>query len=159
MSGIAQGRLLEERKAWRKDHPHGFFARPERAEDGSLNMMRWRCGIPGPVNTEWEGGMFPISIEFSEDYPTRPPRCRFPKGFFHPNIYPSGTVCLSILNESEAWKPSITVKQILLGIQELLDEPNENSPAQKEAYEIYISNRDLYYEKIREQTASYRPSF
>ena len=92
--------------------------------------------------------MFPLNIEFSEDYPTRPPRCRFPKGFFHPNVYPSGTVCLSILNESEAWKPNITVKQvcgwlvlieqILLGIQELLDSPNENSPAQKEAYETYM---------------------
>jgi hypothetical protein len=26
-------------------------------------------------------------------------QCKFPSGFFHPNIYPSGTVCLSILNE------------------------------------------------------------
>ena len=28
-----------------------------------------------------------------------PAQCKFPAGFFHPNIYPSGTVCLSILNE------------------------------------------------------------
>lgn len=47
----------------------------------------------------------------------RPAQCKFPTGFFHPNIYPSGTVCLSILNEDEGWKPSITVKQILLGVQ------------------------------------------
>lgn len=26
-------------------------------------------------------------------------QCKFPANFFHPNIYPSGTVCLSILNE------------------------------------------------------------
>lgn len=26
-------------------------------------------------------------------------QCKFPERFFHPNIYPSGTVCLSILNE------------------------------------------------------------
>lgn len=50
----------------------------------------------------------------------------------HPNIYPSGTVCLSILNEEEDWKPHITVKQILTGIQKLLkDEPNIDSPAQQ----------------------------
>jgi len=36
----------------------------------------------------------------------------FPKGFFHPNIYPSGTVCLSILNENDGWKPAITIKQV-----------------------------------------------
>ena len=27
---------------------------------------------------------------------------------------------------------------MLLGIQELLDSPNENSPAQKEAYQLYV---------------------
>lgn len=115
--------------------------------------MRWKCHIPGRKGTLWEGGFFPLSIEFSEEYPAKvcargvlqlvggrcrgshralltcastpplpspahqPPKCKLPAGFFHPNIYPSGTVCLSILNEDEGWRPSITVKQILLGIQ------------------------------------------
>ena len=26
-------------------------------------------------------------------------QCKFRQSFFHPNVYPSGTVCLSILNE------------------------------------------------------------
>jgi ubiquitin-conjugating enzyme E2 I len=81
-------------------------------------------------------------MEFSEDYPHKPPKCKFPPGFFHPNIYPSGTVCLSILNEEEAWKPGITIKQILLGVQDLLDSPNPLSPAQEDAYRIFtqVSN-------------------
>lgn len=29
-------------------------------------------------------------------------QCRFPAGFFHPNVYPSGQVCLSIINEVRA---------------------------------------------------------
>lgn len=49
--------------------------------------------------TDWEGGFYPIAIHFSEDYPSKPPKCKFPPSFFHPNVYPSGTVCLSILNE------------------------------------------------------------
>lgn len=49
--------------------------------------------------------------------PPTAPQCKLPERFFHPNIYPSGTVCLSILNEDEGWRPSITVKQIMLGIQ------------------------------------------
>ena len=32
-------------------------------------------------------------------------QCKFPAGFFHPNIYPSGTVCLSILNEVNILPP------------------------------------------------------
>lgn len=51
------------------------------------------------LQTDWEGGFFPLTMHFSEDYPSKPPKCKFPQGFFHPNVYPSGTVCLSILNE------------------------------------------------------------
>lgn len=41
-------------------------------------------------------------------------------------------VCLSIINDGEvdaAWAPSITIKEILRGIQDLLDCPNLKSPA------------------------------
>ena len=40
----------------------------------SINLMRWKCHIPGKEATEWEGGFFPITMEFSEDYPTKPPK-------------------------------------------------------------------------------------
>ncbi len=79
--------------------------------------MRWKCRLPGKKGTLWEGGYYPLTITFNEDYPQKPPKCSFPEGFYHPNVYPSGNVCLSILNEDEAWMPSISVKQILLGIQ------------------------------------------
>lgn len=59
---------------------------------------------------------------------------------FHPNVYPSGTVCLSILNADKAhfgWKASITIKEILLGIQHLLGNPNWNDPAQADPVYAY----------------------
>eukprot|EP01126_Amoeba_proteus_P051726 TRINITY_DN6199_c0_g1_i5.p1 TRINITY_DN6199_c0_g1~~TRINITY_DN6199_c0_g1_i5.p1 ORF type:complete len:185 (-),score=32.02 TRINITY_DN6199_c0_g1_i5:117-596(-) len=155
MSGIARGRLAEERKSWRKDHPHGFYARPQRSSDGTFDLMRWDCGIPGKKGTLWEGGNYPLTVYFSEDYPTKPPKCQFPKGFFHPNIYPSGTVCLSILNEAEDWRPAITLKQILLGIQELLDNPNEKSPAQEDAYHMLIRDKAAYDKRITAQSKTY----
>ena len=79
-----------------------------------------------------------MTMEFTEEYPSKPPKCKLPAQFFHPNIYPSGTVCLSILNEDEDWKPAITIKQILFGVQELLDHPNPDSPAQAEPYKLYV---------------------
>lgn len=51
--------------------------------------------------------------------------------------YIIGTVCLSLLDEEKDWRPAITIKQILLGIQDLLNEPNIKDPAQAEAYTIY----------------------
>jgi len=54
---------------------------------------------------------------------------------------------LSILNEEEAWKPGITIKQILLGVQDLLDSPNPLSPAQEDAYRIFtqVSLQNIYF--------------
>jgi len=78
-------------------------------------------------------------------------------GFFHPNVYPSGTVCLSILNEEEAWKPGITIKQILLGVQDLLDSPNPLSPAQEDAYRIFTQNKQEYERRVISQVSQHRP--
>lgn len=65
-------------------------------------------------------------------------------------MYPSGTVCLSILNEEEAWRPAITIKQILLGIQDLLNEPNPESPAQADAYNLFKKDRTAYDRKVKQ---------
>lgn len=100
------------------------------------------------------------------EYPTKPPKCmdydphhtffpltsrsgKFVPPLFHPNVYPSGTVCLSILNEEEGWKPAITIKQILLGIQDLLNDPNPDSPAQAEAYNLFKKDRQAYEKKVK----------
>lgn len=50
------------------------------------------------------------------------------------------TVCLSILDADKGWRPSITVKQILLGIQDLLDTPNALDPANGK--ECFVWNVD-----------------
>lgn len=136
--------------------------------------------MPGKDKTLWEGGLFKLEVSFpdgtspspfpplphpkpSEDssdtaitdtlgteYPTKPPKCKFVPPLFHPNVYPSGTVCLSILNEEEGWKPAITMKDILLGIQSLLDEPNPDSPAQADAYNLFKKDRNQYEKKVRQ---------
>jgi len=157
MSGMAQKRLMEERKTWRRDHPYGFWARPVTNDDGTINLMKWEAGIPGKAGTIWEGGEFKLVIEFSEEYPIKPPKCKFTPVLFHPNVYPSGTVCLSILNEDYDWKPSLTMKQILVGIQELLDNPNINDPAQAEPYHLFINNRAEYERRIRKIAQENRP--
>jgi len=112
--------------------------------------------IPGKAGTLWEGGMYKLTMDFTEEYPTKPPKCKFTPTLFHPNIYPSGTVCLSILNEEKGWKPSITIKQLLIGIQDLLDNPNPDDPAQKEPYLAFKNDQPLYTRKVREQAASMR---
>ncbi|UZJ51174.1 hypothetical protein CBS101457_000494 [Exobasidium rhododendri] len=151
MSGISSLRLAEERKQWRKDHPFGFYARPEKGADGTLNLMSWEAGIPGKPNTKWNGGLYKLKLVFPEEYPSKPPKCKFTPPLFHPNVFPSGTVCLSILDEDKAWKPAITIKQILLGIQDLLDSPNPDDPAQADAFELFKRDKVQYERRVRQQ--------
>ena len=151
MSGISQARLSEERKQWRKDHPFGFIARPVKKEDGTMDLMTWEFGIPGKKGTSWEGGLYRGRIVFKDDFPAVPPKVQFVPPLFHPNVYPSGTVCLSILDESKDWRPAISIKQILLGIQELLNDPNPDSPAQAEAITCFNSDKTQYEARIRNQ--------
>ena len=42
MSTIARQRLAAERKTWRKDRPFGFFARPDKKEDDTLDLFKWK---------------------------------------------------------------------------------------------------------------------
>ncbi|GAA5827350.1 hypothetical protein JCM5353_007552 [Sporobolomyces roseus] len=151
MAGICERRLQEERKQWRKDHPYGFWAKPSKSADGSMNLMMWEVGIPGKENTIWADGVYKLTMAFPDDYPSKPPKCKFTPPLFHPNVYPSGTVCLSILNEEKAWKPAITVKQILLGVQDLLDSPNPDDPAQLDAYTMFKKDRNAYERKVKSQ--------
>ncbi len=99
--------------------------------------------------------MYKLTMTFTEDYPIRPPMCKFEPALFHPNVFPSGTVCLSILNEEKDWVPTITIKQLLLGIQDLLDHPNLNDPAQREAFILCRDDKKAYTEKIKQLAKAY----
>ena len=53
-------------KQWRRDHPFGFFAKPQRNSQGVLDLKRWECGIPGKDKTVWEGGLFKLDVTFPD---------------------------------------------------------------------------------------------
>merc|ERR1712228_47514 len=142
-------------KAWRKQHPYGFFARASKNPDGSTNLLVWKCGIPGKKGGHWEGAVYRLKMIFSDDYPIKPPQCQFQPTIFHPNIYPSGDVCLSILDPKKAWKPGITVTQILVHIQELLESPNNDDPAQRAPHELFKKDKEAYWKRVRHEAQKY----
>ena len=85
--GIARTRLQEERKSWRKDHPHvrkralppsrapprdllacpcaplqGFVAKPSSLPDGTQDILNWEVIIPGKDKTIWAGACIPMTM-------------------------------------------------------------------------------------------------
>ncbi|KAL8177883.1 UNVERIFIED_CONTAM: Ubiquitin-conjugating enzyme subunit [Gekko kuhli] len=94
----------------------------------------------------------PVELEarlrFPIDYPYSPPAFRFLTKMWHPNIYETGDVCISILHPpvddpqsgelpSERWNPTQNVRTILLSVISLLNEPNTFSPANVDASVMY----------------------
>ncbi|CAL6103907.1 Ubiquitin-conjugating_enzyme [Hexamita inflata] len=150
----ALDRLKNERKLLKQDLPPGFTAKPVPLKIGSevskteMNYFVWICGIPGKEKTLWEGSTLTLYLFFPPNYPRDPPKCQFEQMLPHPNIYPSGSVCLSLINPQQGWKPQITIKDVLVGIQMLLNEPNLDSPAQQDAFDTLKRNRKLYEDNI-----------
>jgi ubiquitin-protein ligase len=49
VNDLVMTRLKAERRNWRSDHPFGFVAKPLTKEDGTVDLLKWICEIPGPA--------------------------------------------------------------------------------------------------------------
>ncbi|KAF6990488.1 hypothetical protein CFC21_007674 [Triticum aestivum] len=127
-------------------------------DDG--NVFEWQVTIIGPPETLYDGGYFNAVMTFPQDYPNSPPSVRFTSEMWHPNVYPDGRVCISILHPpgddpngyelaSERWTPVHTVESIVLSIISMLSSPNDESPANIEAAKDWREKRAEFKKKVR----------
>ncbi|RLN24641.1 ubiquitin-conjugating enzyme E2 7 isoform X2 [Panicum miliaceum] len=124
------------------------------------NVFEWQVTIIGPPETLYDGGYFNAIMSFPQNYPNSPPSVRFTSEMWHPNVYPDGRVCISILHPpgedpngyelaSERWTPVHTVESIVLSIISMLSSPNDESPANIEAAKEWREKRDDFKKKVR----------
>ena len=157
---LASRRLFSEFKALSTDPPAGIVAGPVSEDD----IFTWEAFIEGAEGTPFEGGVLCAELVFPKDYPLSPPTMKFtaPNPLFHPNIYPNGLVCISILHPpgedphqyehaSERWSPIQSVEKILLSVMSMLAEPNDESPANVEAAKMWRDNRKMYEQRVRRE--------
>lgn len=88
-----------------EDPPAGVSGAPTEE-----NIMVWEAVIFGPQDTPYEDGTFKLSLEFTEEYPNKPPAVKFVSKMFHPNVYTDGSICLDILQVIDLDKP---IKNVL----------------------------------------------
>ena len=87
---------------------------------------------------------------------------KFKTQMWHPNIYPDGTVCISILHPpgedamnsqesaTERWRPVLGVEQILISVLSMLNAPNIDSPANVDAGLQFRDDSEGYKKKVRQ---------
>ena len=117
----AKRRLMRDFKRLQEDPPAGVSGAPT-----ENNILQWNAVIFGPSETVFEDGTFKLVLQFTEEYPNKPPQVKFQSKMFLPNIYADGGICLDILQNK--WSPTYDVSAILTSIQSLLSDPNPNSP-------------------------------
>ncbi|CAG5865715.1 unnamed protein product, partial [Menidia menidia] len=128
---------------------------------GYKRILQLESAVPHLRTTSWCGMLsylalrelplrmvstFKLIVEFTEEYPNKPPTVRFVSKMFHPNVYADGSICLDILQNR--WSPTYDVSSILTSIQSLLDEPNPNSPANSQAAQLYQENKREYEKRV-----------
>jgi ubiquitin-conjugating enzyme E2 D/E len=114
------------------------------------DITKWQATIFGPEDTPYHGGVFNLTIDFSTEYPFKPPRVVFTTPIYHCNINAHGGICLDILKNN--WSPALNVSKLLLSICSLLSEPNPDDPLVPEIAELYRKNRELHDMNARNHT-------
>jgi len=120
------------------------------------NMMKGYALIVGPSDTPYFGGFYFFQLEFPKDYPFSPPSVTYMtnNGYtrFHPNLYTTGKVCVSILNTwvGEKWSACQTISSVLLTFCSLLtNNPLLHEPGQTvEGIENHYYTQSITYENI-----------
>ncbi|KAF2227594.1 ubiquitin-conjugating enzyme/RWD-like protein [Elsinoe ampelina] len=125
------------------------------------NIFEWEVMLMIPDDCkDYGGGCFRAKITFPSEYPHMPPKMKFVTPIYHPNIYPSGDVCISILHPpeedrwgyesaSERWSPVQTPETILLSVISMLSSPNDESPANVEAGKLWRDDPKEFRKKVR----------
>lgn len=161
-SATATRRLMKEYRELTADPLQDSITAGPVSED---NMLEWEALIQGPEGTPYEGGIFAAKLVFPPDYPMNPFTMTFDPPLLHPNIYPNGVVCISILHPpgddplryesaSERWSPVQGVRSVLLSVLSMLAEPNVESGADIECCKLYRDNKPEFERRVREQVRS-----
>ena len=133
---------------------------------GENNIMLWNAVIFGPHETPFEDGTFKLTLEFSEEYPNKPPVVKFLSkviSYLHyitiVRLFRCSTQTYTLMEASVStsyrslnhvnmtktpdvpsqnrWSPTYDVSAILTSIQSLLSDPNPNSPANSMAAQLF----------------------
>ncbi|XP_060074778.1 ubiquitin-conjugating enzyme E2 E1-like [Ylistrum balloti] len=104
------------------------------------NLYEWVSTILGPKSSVYEGGVFFLDLNFSQDYPFKPPKVTFRTRIYHCNINNQGHICLDILKDQ--WSPALTISKILLSVTSLLSDCNPHDPLVGNIAQQYLTNRE-----------------
>ena len=117
------------------------------------NALFSKLIMTGPKDTYYYGYKWLLPIEFSQDYPFRPPNIRFVASIYHCNISDDEIICHAILRSH--WTHQKTIYDVLKQITGLLFEPDPNDAISTVKGNLYNTAREDYYKELKEFNKKY----
>ena len=118
------------------------------------DVFHWQITLIPPIGTDYEGGFYKIEARFFKDYPISAPQLKFVTRIYHCNVAEnSGHICVNSIKD--AWKPSLTMEDVLNHIMILLYKQNPGSPMNGRAADLYREDKNKFLEKVKEYKDKY----
>lgn len=142
-------------------------------DEGRPNVFKWMVTVMGPDTYDpsalpaaedskegdeprpspYADGLFMVSLEFGNTYPTTPPKLKFETPVYHPNIKSDGHVCSDFLSSS--WKAALNVRHVIECIRTLLAAPNGADPLNADIGRQFNDDIEAFDKQAAAHTAKY----
>ena len=84
--------------------------------------MIWNITIDGPEGTPFIGGKFVVNLDFTDNYPFKPPKIKFVTKIYHPGVKTdTGEICTQAIEQQ--WVPTLNAKFVIEAILTILQAP------------------------------------
>ena len=114
------------------------------------NLLCWKILIV-PVEYPYNKGAFRVNVDFTAEYPFKPPKVNFKTPIYHPNVDEKGQVCLPII-APENWKPAVKIDQVLKALLDMIGVPEPEHPLRADLAEEYTKDKAKFNKKAENET-------
>ena len=112
------------------------------------DLFHWKLSLLGPKDSPYADGMFFLTVDFPDNYPTGKPEVRFTNKIYHLTVSSyNGHICISTLNN---WKARTPMVDVISAIFALFYDQNPDSPYSGSMAKLYRTNRPEFDKNARE---------
>ena len=114
----------------------------------------WNIIIDGPEGTPFIGGKFTVNLDFSDNYPFKPPKIKFVTKIYHPGVKTdTGEICTQAIDSN--WVPTLNAKFVIEAILTVLQTPTAENAQEIAIAQIMQSNRNQWEATAAERVQQY----